>query len=221
VARLCEEAGAAALTLHPRTREQRYSKPADWELIAAVVADRGIPIIGNGDILTWFEAKMRREQSQCAAVMIARGALIKPWIFKELDEANTWAPTPIERIAIYRRFAGYMKEHFRDDAIGRERAMRFLPWHLDFFWRYRPLPESQWMERAMEYPLMQTRMEQEADLPPLESLLRDPRGEVHKRLADALWDSEDDADAVQRFLRVATEFPPATDNGSAIKTSYG
>ena len=103
--------------------------------------------------------------------------------------------------------------------------MRFLPWHLDFFWRYRPLPESQWAERAMEYPLMQTRMEQEADLPPLESLLRDPRDEVHKRLADALWDSEDDADAVQRFLDVATEFPPAAGNGSgdgsAIKTSFG
>ncbi len=221
VARLCEEAGASALTLHARTREQRYSKQADWELISTVVADRKIPIIGNGDILTWFEARMRREQSGCASVMIARGALIKPWIFRELAEANTWEPATRERIAIYRRFTGYMKEHFRDDAIGRERAMRFLPWHLGFFWRYRPLPESLWGERARQYPLLQTRMEHEPDLPPLELLLRDPREQVHQRLADALWDSEDDADAVQRFSEVAAELPSVAAEGREIKTSHG
>ncbi|MHC4514162.1 MAG: tRNA-dihydrouridine synthase family protein [Planctomycetota bacterium] len=222
VARLCEEAGAAAITLHARTREQRYSQQADWELIAAVVADRSIPIIGNGDILTWFEASMRREQSGCAAVMIARGALIKPWIFREIAEQKTWEPTAHERIAVYHRLAGYLKEHFRDDAIGRERAMRFLPWHLSFFWRYRPFPESGWAERARQYPLIQTRLEREPDLPALESVLRDPRQEVHQRLADALWESADDAEAAQRFLEVAVEFPtPATDGGSDIKTSCG
>jgi len=221
VARLCEEAGAAALTLHARTREQRYSRQADWELVAQLAADRTIPIIGNGDILTWFEAKMRREQSGCVAVMLARGALIKPWIFRELAEQRTWTPTSEERIGVYRRFAGYMKEHFRDDDIGRERAMRFLPWHLGFFWRYRPLPSSQWAERSREYPLIQTRLEQETDLPPLEAVLRDPREEVHQRLAAALWDSEDDDDVVQRVAEVAAECPPVAIEADEIKTSYG
>lgn len=222
IARLCEEAGAAALTLHARTREQRYSKQADWGLVQQLVEERNIPIIGNGDILTWFEAGMRREQSGCAAVMLARGALIKPWIFKEVLEQKTWLPNPEERIAVYRRLAGHMKEHFRDDEIGRKRALRFLPWHLDFFWRYRPLPESEWAERAREYPLIQIRMEkEEEDLSPLEAVLRDPREEVHQQLAAALWDSRDDADAVQRFLDVATDYPPVAGAGHEIKTSYG
>lgn len=224
VARLCEEAGAAALTLHARTREQRYSKQADWELIARLASERKIPVIGNGDILTWFEARMRRRQSGCDAVMVARGALIKPWIFREVAEQKTWVPTPRERIAVYRRLAGHMKEHFRDDALGRERAMRFLPWHFGFFWRYRPLPASQWLERAREYPLMQTRLEQEPDLPPLEAVLRDPRAEVHERLAAALWDSVDDSDAEQRVADVATAFPAVAIQGDEveeIRTSCG
>jgi tRNA-dihydrouridine synthase 3 len=221
IARLCEEAGAAAITVHARTREQRYSKLADWELVAQLVAERKIPIIGNGDILTWFEARMHREQSGCAAVMLARGALIKPWIFKEIAEQRTWTPAAEERIAVYHRFAGYLKEHFRDDDIGRERAMRFLPWHFSFFWRYRPLPSSAWAERARDYPLIQTRLEAELDLPPLEAVLRDPREEVHQRLAEALWDSADDSDAVMRVTDVAVDYPPVAIEGAEIKTSCG
>ena len=99
--------------------------------------------------------------------------------------------------------------------------MRFLPWHFSFFWRDRAFLESEWGERSKQYPLMQTRLTQEADLPPLEALLRDPREEVHGSLAAALWDSADDAEAVQRFSQLADEFPPVAGEGQEIRTSYG
>ncbi len=221
VARMMEEAGVAAVTLHARSRQQRYSRAADWNLIAQLVTERSIPIIGNGDILTWYEARRCQEQSKCASVMIARGALIKPWIFQELVEGREIEPTPEERTAIYRRLAGYMKEHFRDDDLGRQRAMRFLPWHFGFFWRYRPLPESKFGEDSRCHPLMQTRSPTEYDLPLLERVLRDPREDVHERLADALWDAEDDAAAVAALTAIGEEMPPVIEGGREIATSTG
>lgn len=221
IAQLMEEAGAAAVTLHARSREQRYSKAADWDLIGQLVEERSIPIIGNGDILTWYEARRFQERSKCASVMVARGALIKPWIFQEIAEGRSIEPTSEERVAIYRRFAGYMKEHFYDDDRGRVRVMRFLPWHLGFFWRYRPLPESEFGEDSRQHPLMQTRYAGDADLPLLESVLRDPREEMHVRLADALWDADTDAAAVASFEAIGAEMPPMTEGGREIATSTG
>jgi len=93
VARVCEESGADAITLHGRTREQRYNRAADWDLIGRVAAERGIPVIGNGDILTPYEARERMARSGVRSVMLARGALIKPWIFRELREGRVWDPT--------------------------------------------------------------------------------------------------------------------------------
>lgn len=221
VARLMEEAGAAAVTVHARSREQRYAKAADWALIGQIVEERGIPVIGNGDILTWFEARRWQEQSKCASVMVARGALIKPWIFAELAEGESLEPNAVERIGHYHRLAVYMKEHFRDDEKGRERAMRFLPWHLGFFWRYRAFPESQFGADSLEHPLMQTRYPAETDLPLLEQVLRDPREEVHGRLADLLWDAVDADAAVVAAEALGAALPPVTDGGREIATSTG
>jgi tRNA-dihydrouridine synthase 3 len=215
------QAGAAALTLHARTREQRYTKAADWALIAELAAALPIPVIGNGDILTHYEAHARWQRAGCAAVMLGRGALIKPWLFREIAERRAIEPDAAERLAIYRRFAGYLKEHFRDDAKGRERAMRFLPWHLGFFCRYRPLPEALWGERARAHPLLQTRIEDAADLPVLEALLRDPREMVHERLAALLWESADDAEAMARAEALATELPPAAGPADEVATAHG
>lgn len=74
VAELMHDAGAAALTIHGRTAQQRYKRPADWSIIE-VVAQSGAspPVIGNGDILTHYEAKHRLQSSGCLAVMIGRG----------------------------------------------------------------------------------------------------------------------------------------------------
>ena len=66
VARVCEEAGAKAVGIHGRTREQRYSRAADWDEIAKVASERAIPVIGNGDLLTWFETHERWQPSGAA-----------------------------------------------------------------------------------------------------------------------------------------------------------
>ncbi len=66
VARVCEESGADAITLHGRTREQRYNRAADWDMIGRVTAERAIPVVGNGDILTWYEARERGARRGCA-----------------------------------------------------------------------------------------------------------------------------------------------------------
>jgi tRNA-dihydrouridine synthase 3 len=221
VARAVEAAGAAALTVHARTREQRYTKSADWGLIGAIAAAIRIPVIGNGDVLTWYEAEEKLAAAGCAAVMLARGALIKPWLFQELAERRELVPTAVERIAIYHRLAGYMKEHFRDDAKGRERAMRFLPWHLDFFARWRPWPEADWRERSRLQPLLQTRRD-DGDAPELlERVLRDPRPEVHARIAAALWEAGGAGEAGARCAQIGAELPPIAADAGEIATAHG
>jgi tRNA-dihydrouridine synthase 3 len=197
VAKAIEEAGAAAITVHGRTREQRYSRAADWDAIARIAAERTIPVIGNGDLLTWYETHERWRSSGVASVMIGRGALIKPWIFREIAEQKAWEPDARERLAVYLDFARKLKEHFRDDEKGKERAMRFLPWHFEFFCRYRPLSAERFVASSKSHPLMQTRFaDDEADLSVLERVLRDHRSVVHQRLAELLW-SAADLDAAQ------------------------
>jgi tRNA-dihydrouridine synthase 3 len=217
-----EAAGAAALCVHGRTREQRYSRAADWDAIARIAAERSIPVIGNGDILTWYEAHERWQRSGCASLMIGRGALIKPWIFREIAERREFEPDAEQRLGIWFHFASMLKAHFRDDEKGRERAMRFLPWHLGFFCRYRPLSAAHWQESSREHPLLQTRFpDDEPDLPVLERLLRDPRPEVHSRLAALLWEATDSGDAVARALALAAEMPPAVGEAGEVATAHG
>ena len=222
VARLCEEAGAAALTVHGRTREQRYSRAADWDSIARIAAERTIPVIGNGDLLTWYETKERWERSGVASVMLGRGALIKPWLFREIAEQKAWEPTASERLGVYFDLAQKMKTHFRDDEKGKERAMRFLPWHFEFFCRYRPLSAERFVESSRQHPLMQTRFaDDEQDLSVLERLLRDARPELHTRLAELLWSSVDAGEAEQRALALAAEMPPVCGEAGEMATAHG
>ncbi len=221
IGELVQEAGAAALIVHGRTREQRYSKAADWDAVAALVDALRIPVIGNGDIYTWYEARDLWQRGRCAGVMVGRGALIKPWIFREIAENRAWEPTAEERVGVYFQFMRFLKEHFRDDDKGRKRTMFFLPWHLGFFCRYRPLPEDQWREASRRHPLLQTRMPEERDLPVLERLLRDPREEVHAAMAAAMWDAQDAADLVTRFLDIAAAMPPVTGDLGEVAVAHG
>jgi tRNA-dihydrouridine synthase 3 len=211
LARICEEAGAAAITIHARSREQRYSKAADWELIGRVAAERAVPVVGNGDILTHFEAKDRMERSGVRQVMLARGALIKPWLFREIREGRSWLPSSSERFTLLWRFAELLREHFHDTEKGRRRALRFLTWHMDFFCRYRPLPESEFAERAKEHPLIQTRLPAGDGLPPLEALLRDTRKDTHERLSRELIESATRDEAQEKAERLAASLPPPTE----------
>ena len=203
VCQILEESGAAAITVHGRTREQRYTRAANWELIGEVVKNRNIPIIGNGDILTHYEAQYRKAVSGCSAVMIGRGALIKPWIFKELREGRALNPTSEERVQIYWRLAQYMKEHFHNDEKGKRRAWYFLPWHFSFFCRYRPWDQSSWEERARSHPLIQTRPVDELDISPLESLLRSESPAVHEQISATLWESESYEDALGALIKLS------------------
>ena len=137
VARAAEQAGVDAVALHGRSRAQRYRKPADWTCVAELVDAVGVPVIGNGDVFGWREAKARMVETGCAAVMVGRWALAKPWIFREFSEKRDLALGPEERLAVVRRYVALCREYFGDDARGRERSRRFLTFHQDFFSRYR------------------------------------------------------------------------------------
>lgn len=83
IAKICESAGASAICVHARTRSQGYSGKADWNIIKDVVNAVSIPVIGNGDILSCYDAKKMLDETGCTAVMIGRGALGNPWLIKE------------------------------------------------------------------------------------------------------------------------------------------
>jgi tRNA-dihydrouridine synthase B len=86
IAKIAELAGVSAVTVHGRTREQYYSGKADWEYIGEVTKSISIPVIGNGDVTTPLEARELKKLTQCDGIMVGRGALGKPWIFKEIEE---------------------------------------------------------------------------------------------------------------------------------------
>lgn len=86
VAKLIEKAGASAIAIHPRTREQGYSGKADWNLIKAVKECVNIPVIGNGDITTIYDAKRMLEETGCDAIMIGRATIGNPWFIRECVE---------------------------------------------------------------------------------------------------------------------------------------
>jgi tRNA-dihydrouridine synthase 3 len=137
VAKAAEAAGADAVALHGRSRAQRYRRPADWSAVRHLVEEVKVPVIGNGDILTWRDAEARLSETGCAAVMVGRWALAKPWIFREHSERRDLTLGPEERLAVVRRYVEICREAFGDDEKGRVRSRRFLVFHQDFFRRYR------------------------------------------------------------------------------------
>lgn len=183
VARVAREEGADAIFLHARTREQRYSRAADWDLIRELKESLEIPVIGNGDLLTHWEVERQWSRSGCDSVMTARGALIKPWIFQEVREKRTIHKDPVERLALNRRYAELAIEHFGDDEHGRERIRDFLAWHLGFFCRYRHLPEETYGSSEDSHPLLQTRHASTPGDNPLVLLLERTDRAAHEHLA--------------------------------------
>ena len=108
----CEAAGARSLCLHPRTRADMYSGEARWSEIRDLVEALDIPVIGNGDIRSGEDARRMREETGCAAVMIARGSHGDPWIFAQARAALDGLPIPPEP-GVDERFAICL-EHARN-----------------------------------------------------------------------------------------------------------
>lgn len=97
VAKIAEEEGAAAIAVHGRTRQQMYTGKANWQAIKEVKESVSIPVIGNGDVVTPEDAKRMLDETGVDAVMIARSAQKKPWIFKQVNqylETGAYDPDP-------------------------------------------------------------------------------------------------------------------------------
>ncbi|HIQ94586.1 TPA: tRNA dihydrouridine synthase DusB [Candidatus Ventrenecus stercoripullorum] len=115
VAKVIESAGASAITLHARTRAQGYSGKARWEYIKQVKESVSIPVIGNGDVKTCFEAKRMILETGCDAVMIGRGVLGNPWIIRDCVEylESGSVPKPVsnqEKIEMMKRHFELLKQ---------------------------------------------------------------------------------------------------------------
>ncbi len=105
IAKRIEGAGASAIAVHGRTKSQMYSGKADRSIIRQVKEHVSIPVIGNGDIFDVESATSMFEETGCDAIMIARGALGNPWIFRSLAEGEDYIPSKRQRVDM-------IKEHF-------------------------------------------------------------------------------------------------------------
>ena len=204
LARAAVDGGAQAVFVHGRTRDARYRRAADWDAIGEVVAAVSVPVVGNGDLMFPHEVEEGRLRSGCAGVMTARGALIKPWIFREVAEGYRDL-TADERLAIYRRYVALALEHWRDDERGRANVRDFTIWHLNFWCRYAPRhADGSW-------PGMQARGTAEWAQTPLDRLLARTDVEAHAWIAERLVASEPVAPDEAPVQPSAVGLPPSGD----------
>ena len=133
IARIAEEAGAAAIAVHGRTREQYYSGSADWEIIRQVKEAVQIPVIGNGDVTSGERAAALREQTGCDGVMIARGAQGNPWIFSDLleyEETGTFPPRPdVDEIRSTMLRHARLQIEYKGSYIGIREIRKHVAWY--------------------------------------------------------------------------------------------
>lgn len=111
VARMAADEGVDAITVHPRTRSQQFGGKAPWDIIRDVVEAVRIPVTGNGDVRSLSDARAMQESTGCAAVMVGRGALGRPWIFDERYECLSECEQRAYRERVIERHIALIKEH--------------------------------------------------------------------------------------------------------------
>lgn len=133
-ARAIEQSGAAAVTVHGRTRQQYYAPPVDLDIIAAVKQAVSIPVIGNGDCIDLPSVMKMYEYTKCDLVMIGRGALGSPWIFRQIDRYLTDgtvlpAPSLPERMQVMLRHIKLICEN-KGESGGMREARKHAAWYM-------------------------------------------------------------------------------------------
>lgn len=133
LAQLAEKAGVREITVHGRTRMQQYSGTADWEWISRVKQEVGIPVIGNGDITTAAQALDRLKNSGTDGIMLARGAMGNPWLFRQIRDAlegrEPKEPTPRERVDMILRHYEMMLG-WKEEYIAVREMRKHIAWYL-------------------------------------------------------------------------------------------
>ncbi len=133
IAHIAEEAGASAVAVHGRTREQFYSGTADWDIIRRVKETVKIPVIGNGDVVDGTSAERMLKETGCDAVMVGRAAQGNPFIFREinayLNHGSYVAPTKEEIKTVILRH-GAMQLKTKGEYIGIREMRKHLSWYV-------------------------------------------------------------------------------------------
>ncbi len=126
VAKLIEDAGAAAIAIHGRTQEQGYSGIADWDIISKVKQELKIPVIGNGDVFTPEKFKECLDKSKVDAIMIARGAIGNPFIFKQIDDyLKKWSYEKENNLKLFFEYLELAQKHNINLNLIRNHAVSF------------------------------------------------------------------------------------------------
>jgi nifR3 family TIM-barrel protein len=135
--RIAEDSGCAAIALHGRTAQQAYSGHADWQAIAALKASVGIPVLGNGDLWEPDDALTMVEQTGIDGVVVGRGCLGRPWLFRDL--ASAFSGTPTQTLPDLRSVADTLRRHaellaaLQGEEHGCKDLRKHMAWYLKGF----------------------------------------------------------------------------------------